>query len=144
MTTRKEKDFDHEHDHGGGGGLEGMITPCFCCGSPLGHDGKGLPCPDRQKEHIIKAIHSSIKEEVNRAGAVYTPVLVPAATEVLLDLAYKESMFSLKWYGRDLDDVKELLRGYEREIREGLEDVWQQVLEHNDKNNNKKGKEQKA
>jgi hypothetical protein len=101
------------------------------CGNPLGHSGKGLPCPGRQQDDIIEALHKSIKAYVNRQGGIETSVLVPAAIEVLLDLAYKQSMFSLKHCRYELTDVQEFLKGSEREICEGLENVWQQVLERN-------------
>jgi hypothetical protein len=115
---------DHHHHHEG---------PCFQCGSKLGHDdGKGLPDPDEQMENLIEAIHGSIKAEVNRAGGVYTRVLVPAAIEALLDLSYQEAMRSLERYGNKLNDVQELLKSYEQEIRAGFEDLWYQVLERNE------------
>ena len=108
-----------------------MISPCMHCGNPLGHDGrKGVvPCPGRQQDDIIAAIHKSIKGVVNHQGGVQTSVLVPAATEALLDLAYKQSMFAVKHCGYELGDVEEFLRGVEQEIHEGLQDVWRQVLE---------------
>jgi hypothetical protein len=120
-----DENHRHHHHHDIG------ITPCMNCGSPLGHDGMGLPCPGKQQDDLIRAIHQSIRATVNREGAIHTCVLVPAATEVLLDLAYKQSMFSLQRSGCELSDVQELLRDYEKNIREGLEDVWRQVLERN-------------
>jgi hypothetical protein len=99
------------------------------CGNPLGHTGKGLPCHGRQEDDIIAAIHQAIKGVVNRQGGVETSVLVPAATEALLDLTYKQSMFALKHCGYELGDVEEFIRGVELEIHEGLQDVWRQVLE---------------